>query len=125
MSIARPIREVIGVPPRQTPEFDEDLMYGVELEYENVRSDMCPTLWNLATDGSLRNHGVEYVSRTLTREQLPEAIDLMEEFLPTVTPDANVRCGIHVHLNMRPRLIGELYAFITAYTLLEPAIFQE
>jgi hypothetical protein len=125
MSIETPLRELISVRGRQTPEFDEDLMYGIELEYENVRTDMCPALWNMVGDGSLRNNGMEFVSRTLTREQLPEAIDTMEEFLPTIAADANLRCGIHVHLNMRPRTVGELYAFITGFTLLEPAIFQE
>ena len=42
-----------------------DLLYGIELEIERASFDWGTDYWNAKEDGSLRNGGVEYVSRRL------------------------------------------------------------
>lgn len=123
MSMTERIPAVLGL--RNQPELDEDLHYGIELEYENVDlPGRNPRLWTTTGDGSLRNNGVEFVSSVLSREEMPQALDLVEEFLRPLRPNPSPRCGIHVHLNMRPHTVGQLFSFLTAYVLLEPSIFQ-
>jgi hypothetical protein len=100
-------------------------MYGIELEYENLPMPYeGPDMWELTGDGSLRNDGIEFVSMPLSRDQVAEALDTARDFLQGTTADPSPRCGIHVHLNMRGRTIGELFSFNTAYVLMEPSIFQ-
>jgi len=123
MSITDPVPISLGLIHR--PALDRDLRYGIELEYEGVilpRETL--QYWTTTPDGSLRNNGVEFVSNILDRDTLPQALDTIEEFLLPLHPDANPRCGVHVHMNMRPQTVGQLFSFLVAYVLMEPSIFQ-
>lgn len=111
--------------PRRGEAFD-DIMYGVELEYEQCHglAPAPPALWNVTRDGSLRNNGLEFVSQVLRPDQLDRALDRMNTFLEGTDAEAHPRCGTHVHLNMRPCTIGNLYSLIVLHTLLEFSMFE-
>lgn len=123
MSLDLRILETVALPTR-SDRFNTELHYGIELEFERVElTGSVPTYWDVVGDGSLREGGIEFVSQTLAREQLDPALTTVEEFLRGMRPIAHARCGIHVHLNMRPCTIGQLYSLLCMYILLEPSIF--
>lgn len=123
MPLTAPLHNMLPVARDEL--LEQDLMYGLELEYENmeVPEGRIP-LWNITGDGSLRNGGIEYVSVPLNRDELSVALDTLATHLDGENPDPSPRCGIHVHMNMRPNNVGQLFSFLTAYVLLEPSIFQ-
>ena len=99
--------------------------YGIELEYENYRGDRDGIkLWDCVKDGSLRNHGVEFVSVPLKHAELRPALKLMKELIvENKRMEASNRCGVHVHLNVLPYTWNNLWSLTVMYTLLEPTIF--
>lgn len=124
MPLNTPVQVALGL--RRDRELDMgNLHYGIELEYENMSNPArTPEFWNTTGDGSLRNNGIEFVSTVLQRCEVMQAIDSVRDFLQGTRADPSPRCGIHVHLNMRGRTLGEMFSFITAYVLLEPSIFR-
>lgn len=126
MSVNDKLAEYISFPPRSTPEFDTDLMYGLEFEYENASTafETMPSRWNVTHDGSLRDGGVEFVSQTLKRDDLDEALRNLAAVVEPSKARASSRCGIHVHMNCRPLTVAQLYSLLTTYVLVEPALFR-
>jgi hypothetical protein len=100
------------------------LRYGIELEYERYNgAHLTGSYWRTVPDGSLRNSGIELVSQPVTSEELDLALAEASAMIRRGTMRASPRCGIHVHMNMKHLTAGQMFSFITAYTLLEPAIF--
>jgi hypothetical protein len=100
---------------------------GIELEYEYVDLDnLRPNtdFWNIAGDGSLRHAGVELVSRPLRINEIEEALDVASEIVTRTGAEATVRCGLHVHYNLRPYTIGQVWSLVTLVALMEPTIYQ-
>jgi len=110
-------------PRSRRPGINEELRVGIEIEYENLRIGPNVNLWGVTTDGSLRNNGIEYISIPLKVEEIPTALGNLRSALLGSNPIPHTRCGLHVHLNMRPRTVGEVYSFIASYVLLEPTLF--
>lgn len=122
MSIKTKVADIFGLPPRSAA-FNQ-LMYGVEVEYENMPGiRVAPKLWGVTHDGSLRNGGIEFVSQTLKRKQLTQALENLEEFLSEYRPDPSARCGIHGHLNCRMLELGQLGSVLAGYAFIEPGLF--
>lgn len=104
--------------------------YGLELEYEGAKLDRLPTgndltRWKVTKDDSLRNNGIEFISRPIGMARLPDYMSQLDNAVKKISCEANIRCGLHVHVNMTHRNFGELYNAIVLYTLLEPRIFRE
>ncbi len=100
---------------------------GIEIEWEEFRMRNSFRLadWMQVPDGSLRNSGIEFVSRVLEGEQVRIAIDALFEcagrdfrFEPTY------RCGTHVHLSTTGMTYGQFGAMCVLYALLEPTLFE-
>ena len=115
---------------RTDPAFDEALAtndaLGIELEYEQV-TDTGPresTYWVTAPDGSLRNQGVEFVSEPLAFENVESALTEVETIVRDTGAVATQRCGLHVHLNMRPYSIGQVWSTGCLYAIIEPTLYQ-
>ncbi len=99
---------------------------GIELEYENA-ARLDPgnsSYWSLQGDGSLRNAGAELVSVPLSSKDTPLALNAAEKFVQKAKVEATYRCGLHVHLNMLPYNVGNLWSFLALYALVEPSIFE-
>ena len=101
---------------------------GLELEYEDCRISRLTQkdvpLWMFATDHSLRNSGIEFVSKPLPRKSIRTQIDRMLEVAKLAECNPNKRCGYHVHVNCTHLTWNELYCFVVYYTLLEPLLFK-
>lgn len=107
------------------------LKYGIELEYENAHKDKLDldktplTLWKVEKDDSLRNNGIEFVSRPTTFDKLGLTLDQGIAAAKSIGCTPTVRCGLHVHVNMTDRTFRDLFNLSVLYTLLEPVLFAE
>jgi len=105
-----------------------DLRFGLEVEVENAVDVRYPErfaeMWTTHTDGSLRNNGIEYVTRRPnTPEDTFQALDLLETFLKQNKHlDFSERTSFHVHVNFQPRTVKDFHNFLTMYYMLENVI---
>ena len=116
-----------------------NVLVGIEIECENAATTKRPTektteflelhnhLWTIKEDGSLRNHGLEWVTpRGFTAAQAATALqylsDAFAQFYTNIT--ANARTGVHIHLDFLRKTQRELGSFILLYCLLEKSLFK-
>lgn len=106
-----------------------DTAYGIEVEAEGFDPDLRPIearalsrYWSITNDGSLRNDGVEFVSKILAPERVEQAVRLLyARTRAHWTP--SIRTGVHVHVSMLPRTFAELKRVFQYYALVEPLLF--
>ena len=105
--------------------------YGIELEAEGYDTEANRRLdsrslskhWTITEDGSLRNGGVEFVSRFLRPETLEQAVrHLYARTRKKWHP--SIRTGVHVHCNMLGRTMEELRRVLAYYAFCEPVLFH-
>lgn len=105
---------------------------GVEIELEN-----CPTdyehganigLWVVKTDDSLRNEGIELVTKYgATGSTTVNALRSLKTTLARLTneePQATFRCGLHVHLNVADFSQEQFHHLLILYLIFEQALFD-
>jgi len=99
---------------------------GIELEYEQIvgLEAWTPHYWVAAPDGSLRNQGVELISRPLLFNEVTPALEEAETMVSITGAIASARCGLHTHMNMRPYSIGQIWSLTCLYAIIEPTIYQ-
>jgi hypothetical protein len=108
----------------------EDLLtsnaLGIELEYEQVNDTSAwdPEYWVAAPDGSLRNRGLELVSRPLAFNSVEDALLEAETMLSQSGAVATARCGLHTHMNMLPYTVGQIWSLACLYAIIEPTLYQ-
>lgn len=101
---------------------------GIELEYENytgIMGEWVAGHWHTARDPSLRNLGVELISTPLKEVELLGAVRELIKVPMFREVEANVRCGVHVHVNMSDVALRNLWGMLTMYALAEPYIFAK
>ena len=100
---------------------------GIEIELEGVPMEEVRgrDRWNMVGDGSLRNYGLELLSRPIiTNEMLRNYMteyDLLRRqnaFLDTV------RTSTHVHLDARALSVPRFVSLLAAYALVEPLLYR-
>ncbi len=75
-------------------------MFGLEIEVEGARIAADVPYMERKRDGSLRGHGIEYVSmRPVTYDELRVSIDSYYKVAEQYGFTPTVRCGIHVHVS--------------------------
>jgi len=97
-------------------------LVGIEIEMENYRNLGRNLLyWNYTGDGSLRDNGVEFVSRILgSRDIIPSLLEI-EPWLKVCRD--SWRAGIHVHVNVANLTVEQVMSVCKLYALMEPLIF--
>lgn len=119
-------------------EFKSKVMVGIEIELENsgineVKNKdadvfhLQDVLWHRKEDGSLRNHGIEYVTTIGMEAGLAtQSLKLLSYLLKTYSPkiQANARTGVHVHLNFLDKTPSEVAQFSALYLLFEKSLFK-
>jgi hypothetical protein len=121
------------VPSKVNAAFATNVAMGLELEVERyphqseADSDL-ELFWRRVRDGSLRNNGIEFVSRhPVSGKRLLEAINILCDHLRLmgVTNDANLshRCSLHTHIDFIGRTVDEVLAFVCLFILLEPSLY--
>lgn len=140
----RNIYELLGVPHPVTvswnkatplPSPDPTRVFGVELEIENASFEWETQFWTAKEDGSLRNHGVEFVSKPTTYSVL---VARLEQFYAehqlrerkendiTYSADSNFsdRTSIHVHSNCTDITAEQLSTICLIYSVVERLLYR-
>lgn len=101
---------------------------GVEVEVENCAGVPPTNSWESVVDNSLRNNGMEFITRGgLVGVQLELAIEEICELAKEYGwSEGMPRAGIHIHLDCTDfdMARGELARFMVFYLLLEHALFR-
>lgn len=103
-----------------------DGLVGIEVEVENMSNQVHPECyWQVKTDGSLRNNGIELVSQPLTVSQIQYALEHLKEVLhANNNPDFSNRTSIHVHLNCRNLTQDQVWNLVILYCLFEKHFYK-
>lgn len=101
-------------------------MIGIEIEVENIRNSVpLAAYWDMKEDGSLRNHGKEFVSVPLQIKQVQLALEhLYTNLLKTNAPDFSNRTSTHIHVNCRDLTQDQIFNFVLLYAIFEKHFFQ-
>ena len=101
-------------------------MVGIEIEVENITQPVSPlAYWDVKSDGSLRNNGIELVSVPLQIKQVQLALEHVFEVLnQNNKPDFSNRTSIHIHVNCRDLTQDQLYNFILLYAIFEKHFYN-
>lgn len=106
----------------------KECFIGVEVEVEGIRHDPYMSIlpyWQSKEDGSLRNHGREYVSLPIQSKYIRSALALLKEKLEQKNiPDFSRRTSIHVHLNVQDMSLHELITLILVYYSVEKLLYR-
>ena len=109
------------------PIHNKKYIFGIEVEVENVPHPEIQaqhtSYWNITSDGSLRNNGVEFVSVPLSLYQVENALRQLSSSLPK-DADFSPRTSVHVHMNVRDLDVGQINNLIILYTLVEDLLFD-
>ena len=102
------------------------LVYGVELEIENIPNwdGMAVSGMRSTEDGSLRNSGREFITHPMALPTL--AFVLQTFFGKNKLTDNNYseRCSVHIHANIQDLSWDELESLCMVYQVMERALFS-
>lgn len=112
-----------------TPKFpvkDRLSFLGIEVETENVANfleELSP-FWQMVDDGSLRNHGKEFITIPTRASRIEQALTILFNSQLNKNIDFSERTSIHVHLNVRTLTANQLASLVLSYLVFEKAIFN-
>lgn len=122
---------------------DNDTFVGVEIELENLghfgstwSQEMCSNgLWNVTKDGSLRNHGLEFIMSAgdgqplkggdITRAMFRfKKVFLLYEEAGNEPPICSPRTSVHIHIDVRDLEVQQLKKLFLLYAVFEETFFK-
>jgi len=98
---------------------------GIECEIESVEPDQSFNNFVSTHDGSLRNDGMEFISRPLDRETLIESFQNLHASIKLYEPEQafSPRTSTHVHINCRNLSLEQTRQLVLFYALFEDFFF--
>lgn len=101
-------------------------MVGIEIEVENMKKGVhLEAYWDVKNDGSLRNHGMEFVSVPLQIKQVQLALDhVYTQMNADNAPDFSNRTSVHIHVNCRDLTQDQIFNFVLLYAIFEKHFYQ-
>lgn len=110
------------------PMHNPNYIFGLEIEAENIRAigkAKYKSYWDVTGDNSLRNDGIEFVSKPLKSFQIEYAIDQLHDQLSKYPdPEFSPRTSTHVHMNVRDLTINQIFNLVLIYTSVENVLFN-
>ncbi len=124
---------------------DSGIDLGLEVELEGLENynsfPLNHPFWNVVEDGSLRNHGHEFILSYMSKTQYGDTYTPVrgEDFIQALDewnrwheqyssdhspPKATERTSIHVHIDVRGMDVDEIAKFILLYATFEPTFFK-
>lgn len=104
---------------------------GIEVEVEGIHhnfKEFAPTgFWTWGHDGSLKNNGVEFISKPAYPRNCRIALALLWTFFNVCTKDSysfEWRTSIHIHVNQREKTEKEILKTLILYLIFEEALFD-
>lgn len=109
--------------PQNAP--DATLLYGVELEIEGCNTEMVVPGMSWTEDGSLRNSGLEFITKPMTYSNLVSVLDNFFTKNSGIS-EANYseRCSVHVHTNVQDMTVEQLATLCMIYQVFEGVLFE-
>lgn len=98
---------------------------GIEIEVENSPPAKPMLFWEAKQDGSLKVHGMEFVSVPVAGHNIDYALYEIRELLEHHPCLWSHRTSIHVHAGLQNMTMSELYALIASYAALEKLFFLQ
>jgi hypothetical protein len=119
------------VKPQENP--CPSLLYGVELEIENCHFDWATGGFTATEDGSLRNRGVEFISKPMSYSVLQYCLEMFfgknkpKEVLEkdgsySLNSNYSDRTSIHVHTNCQDLTLSQLTSICIIYQVFEKVL---
>jgi len=114
----------------------EEFICGTEYEIEdishctllnfNVGSDFPHWMGDVGAikDGSLRNNGIEFITKPVTYEKSLELFTYLHDNLVLGPNPYTARTSTHVHVNVSSMTKEQLKHFVLLYALFEPVFFE-
>lgn len=97
---------------------------GIEVEVEGMEVPPKVSGWRRILDGSLRNHGVEYVFQgPVGGLSACNRLKSLESSLAEKQPVFSLRTSVHVHLDVRDMTWTQVQKLILVYAMVEPYLF--
>lgn len=103
-----------------------DTIVGLELEIESFTLDQ-PHLFGgfvFTTDGSLRNNGIEAVTRPIRMMHVPALLKAFFAQFQITERNYSERCSTHVHMNVLDMTIEQVTNLCLLYQTLERLLFR-
>lgn len=102
-------------------------LFGIEMEIENVprrysSAEVVIDGWHAVHDGSLRNNGVEFVTRPVTIARANELLGALYAVKRASGMRSSIRTSMHVHVDMRNDTFTTLFGVLAAYCIVEPLL---
>lgn len=105
--------------------FNPPFMCGIEIEVENCRDAINDNgYWGVKADGSLRNNGIEFVSRPLIGAAIDEAVNHFWDKELRDNWSFSQRTSIHVHVNAMDMTFEQLSSLLFLYCAVEEMLFD-
>lgn len=126
MSVIKTISEIVNIGfPRNYIKDNSYPMIGIEVEVENISYDVNAVGWDSVADGSLRNHGREFVS---VPHSADSSVALLEHLFKKLNeknePDFSNRTSVHVHLNVLDMTPKQVQTMTLLYLVAERLIYK-
>jgi hypothetical protein len=102
-----------------------DTLIGIEVEVENNNNTgEVKHSWRIERDGSLRNNGLEFISKPLKPTQIETAIEHL--YTNVIDKDAHFspRTSLHVHMNCRELTFMQIYNIVLLYQCFEDLMYD-
>jgi Putative amidoligase enzyme len=98
-------------------------MYPSELSLDDSNAYWVGKL-GLVRDGSLRNNGIEFITKPVTFDESLKLFETLHAGLILGPNPYTVRTSTHVHVNMCNMTLDQIKHFLLLYALLEPVFFE-
>jgi len=122
----------------------EEFICGTEYEIEDIKTIKLPgqtrftatslslndesAAWigkiGLLRDGSLRNNGIEFITKPVGYTEALKLFNELHDGLELGPNPYTTRTSTHVHVNMASLSLPQIKHFLLSYALLEPAFFE-
>lgn len=95
----------------------------IEIEVEGTNLPTVDSYWDCVPDNSLRNGGIEYVSKQpYSPVFLERSLKYLERELEGRGADFSANCSTHIHINVRPLSWLQLWTYTTLLLIFEDHI---
>lgn len=99
---------------------------GIEIELENHELKQNPSAyaWRAVDDGSLRNHGIEWITLPIAASEAPQAL---YELLRECISDRccfGPRTSVHVHVNAQDLTPSQVKKIVQIYCIFEQVLYN-
>lgn len=115
-----------GLPPH-TFQINSSEVVGIEVEVENVlHSYDVPrgSPWTVTADNSLRNNGMEFVSRPIAARDAPAALNQLLTQILVQECHFSPRTSVHIHLNAQNMEPHQVINLVLIYAVFERLLYK-